>query len=170
MPWRPIGLWEVEALTFSRQSADKWWWGFQPYVPVALYPLGIFLMLISVRGWVEHRAIAWLEGLGKLEIPVTAKRNSGRKSKSTGRDRRTLRRIVSKSHRTTAAQVTAELNIHLEDPVSTNNFWRELHKSDIHFRAATANLWLLKVMLRCVNDEVTTIKPGRKATGSARVI
>jgi hypothetical protein len=28
-----------------------------------------------------------------------------------------LRRIASKNHRTTAAQVIAELNIHLEDPV-----------------------------------------------------
>jgi hypothetical protein len=35
------------------------------------------------------------------------------------RGRRTLRRIVPKNHRTTAAQVTAEINIHLEDPVST---------------------------------------------------
>jgi hypothetical protein len=30
-----------------------------------------------------------------------------------------LRRIVSKNHRTTAAQITAELNIHLDNPVST---------------------------------------------------
>jgi hypothetical protein len=38
-----------------------------------------------------------------------------------------------KNHRTTAAQVTAELNIHLEDPVQ----W-ELHKSNIHSRATIA--------------------------------
>jgi hypothetical protein len=44
---------------------------------------------------------------------TSAKRNGGRKSKLTGRDRRTLRRIVSKNHRNTAAQVTTELNIHL---------------------------------------------------------
>jgi hypothetical protein len=37
-PWRPIGLWEVEAPTFSRQSAHGWWWGCQPYAPAALYP------------------------------------------------------------------------------------------------------------------------------------
>jgi hypothetical protein len=37
----------------------------------------------------------------------------------TERDDHALRRIVSKNHRTTAAQVTAESNIHLEDPVST---------------------------------------------------
>jgi DNA-binding CsgD family transcriptional regulator len=51
---------------------------------------------------------------------ASAKRNSGRKSTLTERDHRTLR-IVSKNHRTTAAQVATELNIHLEDPVSTKN-------------------------------------------------
>jgi hypothetical protein len=53
------------------------------------------------------------------EKTASAKRNSGRKSTSRERDRRTLRRIVSKNHTTTAAQVTAKLNIHIEDPVST---------------------------------------------------
>jgi transposase-like protein len=50
---------------------------------------------------------------------ATAKRNSGWKSTLTERDRLKLRRIVSKNHSTTAGQVTAELNIQLEDPVST---------------------------------------------------
>jgi hypothetical protein len=50
---------------------------------------------------------------------TSAKRNGGRKSTLTGTDYRALRRIVSKNHRRTAAQVTAELNIHLEDPIST---------------------------------------------------
>jgi transposase len=50
---------------------------------------------------------------------TSAKRNSGRKSALTERDNHILRRIFSKNHVTTAAQVTAELNIHLEDPVST---------------------------------------------------
>jgi transposase len=50
---------------------------------------------------------------------TSAKRNSGRKSTSTEGDHRTLRRIVSKNHTTTAAQVTTKLNILLEDPVST---------------------------------------------------
>jgi len=45
----------------------------------------------------------------------TAERNSGRKSKLSGRDRRTLKRIVSINHRSTAAKVTAELHNHLED-------------------------------------------------------
>jgi transposase len=37
---------------------------------------------------------------------TSAKRNRGRKSTLPERDRRTLRRIVSKNHTTTAAQVT----------------------------------------------------------------
>jgi hypothetical protein len=37
-PWRPIGMWGVEAPTFSRQSAHRWRWGCQPYAPAALYP------------------------------------------------------------------------------------------------------------------------------------
>jgi transposase len=64
---------------------------------------------------------------------TSAKRNSGRKTQLT----ETMRRVVSKKkkqHITTAAQVTAELNIHLEDPVSTKTVRRELHKSDTNPR------------------------------------
>jgi hypothetical protein len=50
---------------------------------------------------------------------TSAKRNSGRKLALTERDQHSLGRIVSKNHTTTAAQVTAELNIQLEDHVST---------------------------------------------------
>jgi hypothetical protein len=53
---------------------------------------------------------------------TSVKRNSGRKSGFSERDYRILRRVFSKNHVTTAAQVTAELNIHLEDPVSTKIF------------------------------------------------
>jgi transposase len=67
---------------------------------------------------------------------TSAKRKSWRNSTVTERDCRTLRRIVSKIHTNTTAQVTAELNIHLEDPVSTKTVRRELHKSNIHDRAA----------------------------------
>jgi hypothetical protein len=41
---------------------------------------------------------------------TSAKRNNERKSALTERGRRTLRRIVSKNHRTIVAQVTGQLN------------------------------------------------------------
>jgi hypothetical protein len=63
---------------------------------------------------------------------------------------------LKKNHATAAAQVTAELN---EDPVSTKTVQFERHKSSIHGRAATAKPLITKVMLRCVNDGVMTIKP-----------
>jgi hypothetical protein len=46
--------------------------------------------------------------------------------------------IVSENLRTTAAQVTAELNIHLEDPVSTKTVRCELYKSNFRNWAAIA--------------------------------
>jgi hypothetical protein len=52
-PWRPIGLWDVEALTFSKKSAHRWRWGCHPYAPAAFYPPGRFLILISVKGRVD---------------------------------------------------------------------------------------------------------------------
>jgi hypothetical protein len=66
-PWRPIGLWDVEALTLSRQSAHRWQLSCQPYAPAALYSPGRFLVFISVRGWVDPRIMVRLESLGKLE-------------------------------------------------------------------------------------------------------
>ena len=44
----------------------------------------------------------------------SAKRNGGRKPKLSEMDCRTLKRIVSINHRSTAAKVTAETNINLE--------------------------------------------------------
>ena len=45
---------------------------------------------------------------------------------------------MSEDHRSTAAKVTAELNIHPEDPVSAQAVQHELHKYDIYGRAAIA--------------------------------
>jgi hypothetical protein len=69
---------------------------------------------------------------------TSMKKSNGQKSTLTERGHCTLRRVVSKNHRTTAVQVTGELNIHLEDPVSTKTVRCELHKSNIHCRAAIA--------------------------------
>jgi hypothetical protein len=60
-------LQEVEAPTFLRQTANRWQQACQPYAPAALYLPGRFLVLISVRGRVDLRAIVWLKGLGKFE-------------------------------------------------------------------------------------------------------
>jgi hypothetical protein len=35
--WRPIGLWDVEATIFTRQSDHRWRWNYQTYAPAALY-------------------------------------------------------------------------------------------------------------------------------------
>jgi hypothetical protein len=71
---------------------------------------------------------------------TSTKRNSGRKSTLTERDRRTLGRTVSKSHPTTEAQVTAGLNIHLDHPISTKT-------GDVSFTypTSTAGLQLLNL-------------------------
>ncbi|KAK5616653.1 hypothetical protein CRENBAI_003061 [Crenichthys baileyi] len=64
--------------------------------------------------------------------------NCGRKRKLSERDVRVLTRIVSKKYETTAAQIMAELNVHLNSPVSTRTVRRELHRVNIHGRAAIA--------------------------------
>jgi hypothetical protein len=73
--WRPIGLWDVKGLTFSRQLARL----SALRAGHSLSPGG-FLVLISVRGWLDARAIMWLEGLGQLKNPLTS---SGTKPTST---------------------------------------------------------------------------------------
>jgi hypothetical protein len=72
--------------------------------------------LISVSRAAVSRVMTPYTKYGKTS---SVERNSGPYPKRSERDRRTLKRNVSKNHRTAAAKVTAELNIYREDPVST---------------------------------------------------
>jgi hypothetical protein len=73
--WRRIGLWDVEAPTFSRQSAHRWQWACQPNAPAGcLLPPGRFLVLFSVRGWVDPRAMVQLERWSQLKNPIATSR------------------------------------------------------------------------------------------------
>jgi len=54
----------------------------------------------------------------------SAERNSGQKPKLSEKDCHTLKGTVSINHRSTAAKVTAELNIHLEDRFHKNSRMR----------------------------------------------
>jgi hypothetical protein len=65
--------------------------------------------------------------------------NSDRKPKFSESCRSTLKKIVSKNHRTTASKVTAELNFHLKTLFPQKQFESELHKSNIHGRDAFDN-------------------------------
>ena len=67
------------------------------------------------------------------------KHNSGRKRKLADRDRQALMRNVRKGHENTAPKITAELNDHLENPVSLKPISRELHKAVFHGRASIRN-------------------------------
>jgi hypothetical protein len=65
-PWRPIGLWDVEAPTFSGQSAHRWRWGYQTYAPVVLYPqddswFSFCFFFFSFLGWGETES-TWYVG------------------------------------------------------------------------------------------------------------
>ena len=54
------------------KTVDTWrWYICQPYPP-ADFTQEIFLVLMSVRGWVDPRAIVWPEVYCQWQIPVTS--------------------------------------------------------------------------------------------------
>jgi hypothetical protein len=61
-PWRPMGLWDVQDPTLSRQSVRL----SILHTGCTLHTGG-FLVLISIRGWVNPRTIERLGRLGKLK-------------------------------------------------------------------------------------------------------
>uniref|UniRef100_A0AAQ4RGM0 Transposase Tc1-like domain-containing protein n=1 Tax=Gasterosteus aculeatus aculeatus TaxID=481459 RepID=A0AAQ4RGM0_GASAC len=68
---------------------------------------------------------------------ASAKKNSGRKSKLTEKDRQTLLRIVDEHPEYTASKITSELNRQLSHTVSVKTIRRELHKAGV-FRGAAS--------------------------------
>jgi hypothetical protein len=69
-PWRPTGLWDVEAPTSCLQNRLTGGGEIASLTPSRPLSPGRFLVLISVRGWVEPGPIVWLEGLGKLKKKI----------------------------------------------------------------------------------------------------
>jgi transposase len=99
---------------------------------------------------------------------TATKRNSGRTSTLTERIIIYWKDSFEKYRWTTAAQVTAELNIHLPQNLSSVRLRLTNPTSTVGLKLL--NLWLLKVMLRCVNDGVTTMTPENQTTVSAIAI
>uniref|UniRef100_A0A3B4ZQP1 Uncharacterized protein n=1 Tax=Stegastes partitus TaxID=144197 RepID=A0A3B4ZQP1_9TELE len=89
---------------------------------------------------------------------ASAKKNSGRKSKLTEKDRQTLLRIVDEHPEYTASKITTELNRHLSHTVSVKTIRRELHKAGI-FRGGAS---------RKPETETDTQKPDGNNTESEK--
>ena len=86
--------------------------------------------LFSVASSVS-KAMTAFERKGKT---CSLKQNSRRKQKLSDMNRRTRTQIVRKNHKNT--KITAELNDHLETPVSSEKKRKELHKVRFYKRAA----------------------------------
>ena len=84
--------------------------GCQPYAPAAFTP-GIFLVLISTRGWVDPRAMVWSEGNMSLKNPVTP----------PGMDPGTVRPVAQRlNHYATPRPIYIQMLRHITQPVVIN--------------------------------------------------
>jgi hypothetical protein len=66
-PWGP---WACETSKFPHFLDNRLTDGGESYAPTALYSPGGFLVLISVRDWVDPRAVVRLEGLTQMKNPM----------------------------------------------------------------------------------------------------
>ncbi|GFU85069.1 transposable element Tc1 transposase [Trichonephila clavipes] len=89
--------------------------------------------LVGVLRTTVSRVITAYTNLDKVS---SEKHNSGRKLKLKDRDRRVLKRIVTRNCKTTLPQITSEMNTHLLNPVSMKTIQRELHTANIYGRVA----------------------------------
>ena len=87
--------------------------------------------LLNVSRSTVSKVMSAFHSQGKTS---SANRNSGRIHKPNERDRRALKRTVTKNHRTTAAKVTAELNSRNSQTVSTRTGRRELDNLEVFGR------------------------------------
>jgi hypothetical protein len=57
-PGGPIGFWDVETPTLSRQSVHRWRWNCQAYAPAALYPQTVswYSFLLEAESPQDHSA------------------------------------------------------------------------------------------------------------------
>jgi transposase len=151
----------VRILVQFWKGADRWW-------ALVGEPVTNIATSLVVSRVTVSKVISAYTNHGKT---TSAKSNSGRKSTLTERDRAYIWGFFSRKitallqHRWTAA----EPKIHLEDPVSTKTAQRELHKSNFHGRAATAEPLITESNAQMRNGGVTTVKPGHQTTGNARV-
>ena len=72
------------------------------------------------------RSNVWkiMTAFGEEGKTYSLKQNSGRKRNLSDRDRQTLTRIVKKDHKNTTQKITAKLNDHLENLVSSKTLRR----------------------------------------------
>jgi hypothetical protein len=65
-----MGLWAVEAPTFSRQSAHRWRESCQPYEPAALYPQdgSWYSFLLEADLTQGYSAAGWIRSIEKIQL------------------------------------------------------------------------------------------------------